>query len=145
MSVENSIRLVKKVHPENIVMVKIGNFYHVYGKDAYIFSYVFNYKIKITTKNCKTCGFPVSSLNKILYELEEMHINYMLLDRSENYEVTEKQEFKDNTYDETYNKAIIVINIKSRVQRINDYLTENMNSKDFMTKLKLIEEIIYEN
>ncbi len=46
MGVENIIQVVKKVHTEYIVLVKEGSFYHIYGKDAYIISYLFGYKIK---------------------------------------------------------------------------------------------------
>ena len=37
MSIENTISLIKQVHPSDVVLVKIGNFYYAYGKDAIIF------------------------------------------------------------------------------------------------------------
>lgn len=40
------IQTMKLVHKLDIVLVKIGNFYQVYGKDAYIISYLFGYKLK---------------------------------------------------------------------------------------------------
>ena len=46
MGVKNIIQAVKKVHTEYIVLVKEGSFYHIYGKDAYIISYLFGYKKK---------------------------------------------------------------------------------------------------
>lgn len=36
MSVVTVIKEVKKIHKEDVVLIKIGNFYHCYGKDAYI-------------------------------------------------------------------------------------------------------------
>ena len=41
MGIKNVIEVVKQVHKEEIVFVKIGKFYQVYGKDAYIVSYLF--------------------------------------------------------------------------------------------------------
>ena len=35
----------KKIYPFCVILVKIENFYNVYGKDAYIYSYLFDYKI----------------------------------------------------------------------------------------------------
>ena len=46
MGIKNVIEVVKQVHKEEIVFVKIGKFYQVYGKDAYIVSYLFEYKLK---------------------------------------------------------------------------------------------------
>ena len=40
MSVVNMAKDIKKVHPEDVVMYKVGNFVQSFGKDAYILSYV---------------------------------------------------------------------------------------------------------
>ena len=36
MSVITMIKAIKKIHTEDVVLVKIGKFFHTYGKDAYI-------------------------------------------------------------------------------------------------------------
>ena len=41
MGTINIVRTIKRVHPSCMVMVKIGSFYNVYSKDAYILSYLF--------------------------------------------------------------------------------------------------------
>lgn len=46
MGILNIVKTVKEIHKEDIVFVKIGKFYQVYGKDAYIISYLFDYKLK---------------------------------------------------------------------------------------------------
>ena len=46
MSILNIVKTVKEIHKEEIVFVKIGKFYQVYGKDAYVMSYLFEYKLK---------------------------------------------------------------------------------------------------
>lgn len=76
MSVIKIIETVKKVHPEFVVLVKIGEFYHAYGKDAYILAYLFKYKLKKIENKVSSCGFPSSGLNKIIANLEKNDINY---------------------------------------------------------------------
>lgn len=34
MSLENMIKSIKEIHHEYVVLIKIGAFYHAYGKDA---------------------------------------------------------------------------------------------------------------
>ena len=51
MSVTNIVKNIKQIHPEYIALIKIGKFYYSYGKDAYIISYIFNYKIKKLSKD----------------------------------------------------------------------------------------------
>jgi len=143
LSVENSVRLIKKVHPTSVALVKIGNFYHAYGKDAYILSYFFDYKID--TKGYKSCGFPLSSLNKVVVQLENQKIDYMIIDRKENYEVTHKEEFKkENTYETAYALALMEINLKNRINELNEFLINNIHNKEEEEKIKRLEEILYE-
>ena len=40
MGIINMIAKIKEVHREYVLLVKIGNFYYCYGKDAYIISYL---------------------------------------------------------------------------------------------------------
>lgn len=76
MGIINIVKTIKQVHSNDIVIVKIGKFYHVYGKDSYIISYLFGYKLK-EIENVSMCGFPISSLNKIIAKLEDRRINYL--------------------------------------------------------------------
>ena len=90
MSIINIVKNIKQVHPEHIILIKIGKFYYSYSKDAYIISYIFGYKLKNIEENIKVCAFPVFILNKIIAKLEENKINYIIIDRRNNYEVDEK-------------------------------------------------------
>ena len=69
MGVKNIVDVVMKIHRKDVVLVKEGSFYHVYGKDAYIISYLFRYKIK-EIEGIKACGFPKNSINKVVSKLE---------------------------------------------------------------------------
>ena len=68
------IKTIKEIHKNDLCMFKIGTFYHCYGRDAYILSYIFVYKMKSLEKNYKECGFPVSAINKIMAKLEILKI-----------------------------------------------------------------------
>ena len=46
MGIENMLKSIRKIHKEDVLLVKIGTFYQVYGRDACIISYLFGYKIK---------------------------------------------------------------------------------------------------
>ena len=141
MAVITIIKTIKTIHPESIALVKVGKFYNVYGKDSYILSYLFGYRLK-EVENVSTCGFPVESLHKILNKLENKKINYLLLDRRNNYDVDEILDNKNlNAYTKTYEKAKEYINSKNRVNQINDYLLHNLNNKKLINEIeKVIED-----
>ena len=141
----NVMKNIKAIHKEDIVLLKIGGFYHTYGRDAYIISYLFGYRIKIVEDNISTCGFPVQSLNKIIAKLEEKKINYIVLDRRNDYEVDLEFDFGNlNSYSEIYEKAKIYVNYKRRIDNINNFLLENIQEENFKEILKQMEEVIDE-
>ena len=145
MSVLTIIKEVKEIHPEVVVLVKIGKFYNVYLKDAYIISYLFGYKLRDMEKDVKSAGFPEVSLKKVIATLENKKIDYMILDRRNNYDADEKFENGNlNKYNEIYNKAKKHFNILARIENISNYLHNNMNKKETLNILKRMEQIIYE-
>jgi len=145
MEMNEMVKTIKEVHPKTICMFKIGAFYHTYNRDSYILSYLFNYKIKDLGKNHKESGFPETALPKIKSKLEDNKINYLVIDRRNNYDVDEEENYKDlNRYDKYYEKANRFINHKSRIENIVEFLNENINSDDFTKTLGKMEEVMYE-
>ena len=62
---------------------KEGSFYSVYNNDAFIISYLMNYKlVNIDNINVKT-GFPTYLLDKVLTKLKKYHISYFISDTNE--------------------------------------------------------------
>ncbi len=52
------------------------------------------------------CAFPKNSLNKVIATLENRKINYIIVDRRNNYEVVEKLDNKNlNKYEEIFEMA----------------------------------------
>ncbi len=45
MGIVGVVSEVKKVHPKDLTIIDIGKFFYAYGKDAYILSYLFGYKL----------------------------------------------------------------------------------------------------
>ena len=143
MAILTIIKEVKKVHPKEIALVKVGKFFHAYGKDSYILSFLFSYKIKMIEDNCSTCGFPQNSLPKVQAKLENKKINYIILDRRNNYDVDEFVNYKNlNTYDEVFEKAHRFINLKRRIDTIYLKLIKDINSEKVKEKIQNIENII---
>lgn len=144
MGIVNMVQTIKEIHKLDIVFVKIGNFYHVYGKDSYIISYLFEYKLK-KVENVSMCGFPMSSMNKIIAKLEESKINYLIVDRKNNYEVDEKSDNGNlNNYAKYFEKAKKYVNYKTRIDNIYDFLIEKIDEENFKNIIMQMEEFINE-
>lgn len=145
MAVITIIKEVKRIHPYDLVLVKIGTFYHAYGRDSYILSFIFKYKLKLLEEDYYTCGFPENSFGKIINKLENLKINYLIIDRRNDYEVDEKKTFNNlNRYEEIYENAKKYVNIKRRIDKIYNNLLENINEENIKEKVKEIEKILYE-
>lgn len=144
MKIENTVKIMKEVHKDRVIMVKAGPFYHCYGRDAIVMSYLFDYTLKKVDANYN-CGFPTSAINKVMSNLEEKNISYMTIDKADNYEVINEEDSKSNNkYNEIYNKANKYINKKNRINEIYNYLMENITDDDIKEKIMKVEEILYE-
>lgn len=142
--INNMIKTIKEIHKEDIVMIKIGNFYHAYGKDACLLSYIFNYKLK-EENDTYTTGFPINGINKIIANLESMKINYILLDKRNNYEVDQKSDNKSiNNYMKYYEKARKQAKYKIKIEKIYDYMQKNISKNECKKIITEVENLINE-
>ena len=78
MKITNVIKTMKQINTEKVLLLKIGNFYYQYGKDAYIISYIFGYKIKYVENNIPSTAFPKTAVNKVtkVYKENNKVINF---------------------------------------------------------------------
>ena len=142
MGVLKIVENVKEIHKDYIIFIKIGNFYYCYGRDSYIISYIFGYKINILKGNEYSCSFPQNAINKVTAKLENNKINYLILDRRNNYEVDEKINNKNlNNYNKYYENARKEISSSMRIKKIYEVLLENKDDKELINQ---IEKVIYE-
>lgn len=145
MSIIKIIKAEKELHKDSIILTKIGSFYHAYGRDAYILSYLFGYKLKQVEKDYITCGFPANSVEKAISALKEKQIDYIVLDKGNNYEVEEKITYQEsNSYRTIYEKARLYVNIKTRIDSIYNYLEESIFDEGIKELLFNIEDLIDE-
>ena len=144
MGIVNIVQNVKEIHPEYVVIIGVGKFYYTYGKDSYIISYLLNYKLG-TFQNISRCGFSNNSIKMVMAKLEQNKINYLILDRRNNYNVDEKYDNKNlNNYAKIFKKAKKTIGIKKRIENINEYLYSNINNENINKILNKMEKIINE-
>ena len=146
MGIINTIKNIKLVHPNDIALVNVGKFYYAYGKDAYILSYLFKYKLMLIEQyKVYSIAFPKVSLPKVTAELENKKTNYLIIDRRNNYNVEEKSDNKNlNNYTKYLEKAKKYVSLKRRIDNISNYLLQNIDNNDIIQKIESMEEIINE-
>ena len=144
MSVINVVKNIKEIHISDVVLIKNGKFYNVYGKDAYIISYLFDYKLK-KIEDIFVCGFPYNSLNLVIAKLEDKKINYLIVDKRNNYEVDDIFDNKNlNRYHKYFEKAKQYVNYKIRLDNIYDFMLNNIEKSDFKDIIMKLEKVINE-
>ena len=138
MGIINMIETIKLIHKEDIVLVKIGTFYTAYGKDAYIINYLFNYKLN-KTQDIYSSSFPLPSLGKVTAILESHKINYVVVDKRNNYDVEQQSNNKNlNNYSKFLKLAKEKVNKNKRIEQIIEYLKEDEEI------IEEVEKLIYE-
>ena len=60
-----------------IITQSSGKFFEIYGYDAFMFGFLFDYKVLQNGKTYK-CGFPDNSITKITNKLSDLKISYKL-------------------------------------------------------------------
>ena len=77
--------------------------------------------------------------------MEELKINYLILDRRNNYEEDEKYNNKNlNKYNKVLEEAKIYANNIIRLDKINEYFMENINKEEIRKVLIQLEKEIDE-
>jgi hypothetical protein len=119
-----------------ILLIKSGNFYVCLNDDAIVLKNIFNYKI-IKQKNFIKAGFPINSINKIINRLDNLGVNYAVIDK---YIILENSFFYNR-----YNLFAQADSFEGRMERINEIhrlLTINLHRNNFEEILNEIEHIV---
>ena len=120
------------------------SFYSAYGKDALIFGYIMKSKIIYrnfyVAKTFKKLHYfdrdsekrqkvftsyseiPSYKLKEIISVLDYYHINYIIVDKIQNYKVLNMRQFKDNSYENYYQKGLYYKRILYKIKTINIFL-----------------------
>lgn len=104
-----------------IITQSSGKFFEVYDYDAFMFNYLFDYKIIQNGKTYK-CGFPDSSITKITNKLSDLKISYQIIYRGRNPYIKDLK--KINQYSKYKLIALQKLDIKERM----DALVEKVKS-----------------
>lgn len=104
-----------------IITQSSGKFFEVYDYDAFMFNYLFDYKILQNGKTYK-CGFPDSSITKFTNKLSDLKISYQIIYRGRNPHV------KDFKKINQYSKYKLIALQKLDVKEIMDALVEKVKS-----------------
>ncbi|MBQ8234301.1 MAG: hypothetical protein IJZ36_01795 [Bacilli bacterium] len=132
---KNRYEYYKIKYKEYIILIKSGNFYVALQQDAIVLNDIFKYKLNISNNIIKV-GFPINTLNKILKTLDNININYIVLDKN----ILHINKNKTNAYNKYINNNIS--NYILRIKNINNILNQNIyNNIDNV--LDNIENIIY--
>lgn len=144
--VNQMIENIGKLYPESVKCYRMGNFYQCFGKDTYIMSYLFNYKINYIKNDIPITGFPKKAISKVQAKLEQKKINYIFIDVRNNYDIdVESNNGNLNIYKKFLIEASYYVKIQNRINLICKELTSNINKPDIKNKIEKIEEIVYEN
>ena len=122
---------------EFLILIKFGNFYECFEKDAFILNELFNYKINRIGSSFKA-GFPVNSLNSIISVLDTNKINYLVVTENELI----KKKYPSNNYLKYKFDMEEVLYNYLRVEKISKYLETNITDDKLGDKLIKIERIV---
>ncbi len=150
MSRVNMIKNIKELYSKTIILLKTGNFYETYGRDAYIISYLFNYQIKQEKQN----NIPKSGFCKNAISKEEKFkvVNFMrefivLVDsKMDNYpkkDIELKNRIRVNSFDmlELCYEANCTENINKKKETINKIIAK-IKVIDFLLNMSYDKQII---
>ena len=140
------------------------SFYSAYGKDALIFGYIMKSKIIYrnfyVAKTFKKLHYfdrdsekrqkvftsyseiPSYKLKGIISVLDYYHINYIIVDKIQNYKVLNMRQFKDNSYENYYQKGLYYKRILYKIKTINIFLRSYSDSGEILYLIYDIERCI---
>ena len=88
----------------------------------------------------------MTALPKVTAKLESLKVNYLIIDRRNNYDVDYEEKYKHlNQYEKIFDKAKKNINRKKRINAITEFLNENLEKECFTKILSRMEKVMYES
>lgn len=112
-----------------------GKFYNVFGIDAYVLNYFFDYKILNNNK----AGFPDNAIDRVIEKLQKEKISYQIIYKDKDPII------KDFKKLNKYSKLIDDIKNEVELKQRFDLLTEKikkLDEKKFLEVIECIEKCI---
>ena len=125
----------KLIYSDYIILIKNGNFYLALNDDSIVLNNVFRFKIT-ESKSFLKCGFPLKSIYKVLDMLDDLNINYLIVDR----DIIDKKKYTINNYLKytTKNNYILL----KKIESINNILKLNIDNNNINNIINDIEGIL---
>ncbi len=126
---------IKKVENNSLIIILDLDKYIVYYNDIYILYYFFNYKYFVNKKG-KYLTNSLKYLNRVIKILNEYKINYLVLEKRNNYNTLMNKKFDDNFYKYYIKKG----KTKYKRKKIINNMYKSLKKIDNVRILKIIEE-----
>ncbi|MBR1884152.1 MAG: hypothetical protein IJ809_04350 [Clostridia bacterium] len=140
MSVVDMAKRIKDVHKSHVAIFKLGSFCKVFGKDAYVISSIFKYKVQMVDKNVAMSKFEIRKLNYAKKRLEAEKISYMILEPRNGYDVEKKIDFEEsNMYEQKLIYGYSLNKRRNNISKVNKELVYFIDKPNFR---KVIKEIL---
>ena len=134
-----TIRLIRKLHMDTVIIVDNYEDYYVYDNDTYIVSYLTNLAVK-KSKNNMYLRNNINYLNFLIKILRENNVNFIVVSKRHGYNVSYECIFSNNNYNKIMKKGRLVYKRKKEIIKIKNKLKlDILNSKE---KIKDIKELI---
>lgn len=130
-------RILKLEYKDYLLLFKNGSFYSSFDEDSLILKKVFNYKIVYLNNNIKA-GFPINNIDLVTKKMEELSINYIIIDDKK---IIKKYENDANNFSNYTSSVFNVISVNYRMDKIIEIL-KNIDSDKLDYYLNKIEEIL---
>lgn len=75
-----NLKELKKLDASSIYIFRVGIFYNILNEDAKIVNEKLGLKLTSLSPEIIKCGFPISSLDKYTKKLDELQIQYKIID-----------------------------------------------------------------
>jgi DNA mismatch repair ATPase MutS len=127
-------RILKLDYEEYVILFKSGSFYVSFDEDSIILNKLLNYKI-LNLKNNIKIGFPLGNIDNVTSKLEELKINYIIIDKKS---IVKKYEDEDNNFNKFTSSVFEVISINERINKIVDKLKsiDNDSVKEILDEIE---------
>lgn len=132
---KNKYNKFKCIYKNYIILIKNGNFYVALNDDSIVLNNIFKFRITESTNFIK-CGFPLTSLTNVLNTLNDLKINYLIIDN----DITDKMKYTTNNYLKYTNKSNYIL--LNRIDRIDNILKLNIDNNNINNVISEIEGIL---
>ncbi len=90
---EDTLSELKAVHSSSLIIILFATDFRVYDEDAKLIEYISNF-----ISNCNVLTFKIKNLNEIEKILKKKMINYVILDKENNYKIHDYYYSEKNNY-----------------------------------------------